>query len=438
MDYQQTLDYLFAQLPMYHNIGAAAYKADLNNTLAICELLDNPQRNFKCIHVAGTNGKGSVSHFLASVLQENGYKTGLYTSPHLKDFRERIRVNGKMIPEKYVIDFVEKYDTAFGKIKPSFFEWATGLAFDYFTSEKIDIAILETGLGGRLDSTNVVTTEVSVITNIGWDHSNLLGDTLDKIAGEKAGIIKHIVPVVIGETQAYTEKIFLKKAEEEKSEIVFADQKYKVLKTVQTFNKKMSLDVTIDADDGSDRPSFFKMPTIVKSGLTGLYQSKNIITALAVIDMLIKRSYQFKAENVLRGFRNVILNTGILGRWQKISEKPLTFCDTGHNEDGIKEILQQLESMNYSKLHIVMGMVNDKDIQKIMAMLPKDATYYFCKANISRALSDTELMNTAVSNGLMGKAYGSVQNAYEAAKANAGEDDLIFVGGSNFVVAEVL
>lgn len=437
MDYQQTLDYLFAQLPMYHNIGAAAYKADLNNTLVICELLDNPHQSFKCIHVAGTNGKGSVSHFLASILQENGYKTGLFTSPHLKDFRERIRINGKMIPEKNVIAFVEKYKTDFEKIQPSFFEWVTGLAFDYFRNEGIDIAVIETGLGGRLDSTNVITPEVSVITNIGWDHSNLLGDTLEKISAEKAGIIKKNIPVIIGETQPHSEKIVIQKAREEKSEIIFADQCCHVLETVQDFGGKTSLYITINSVS-SNISYFFKMPVRIESGIAGLYQSKNIITAIAVMDVLLSKSYHFKKENVLLGFKKVISNTGILGRWQKISDNPLVFCDTGHNEDGIMEVLKQINNISFQKLHIVLGMVNDKDIKKIMAMLPADATYYFCKADISRALDDTELMNAAGSYGLKGKTYGSVQNAYKAAKASAGENDLIFIGGSNFVVAEVL
>lgn len=434
MDYQLTLEYLFKQLPMYHRIGAAAYKADLNNTIEICRLLNNPQNKFKSVHVAGTNGKGSVSHFLASVLQECGYKTGLYTSPHLKDFRERIRINGKMIPEANVTGFVEKYKTEFEKIKPSFFEWTVGLAFDYFRNKKVDIAIIETGLGGRLDSTNVVNPEVSVITNIGWDHSNLLGDTLEKIAFEKAGIIKENIPVVVGETQQYSSAIFNAVSKEKSAKIFYADKMFRAKNINQQFNNKPFLELTIEAIDDQ----VINKNLNVTSELAGIYQVKNIITAFATIEILLSKGYLIKQKNILNGFEKVIRNTEILGRWQKLSDNPLTFCDTGHNEEGIREILIQIKKIPYQKLHWIFGMVNDKDISKILSILPKKAEYYFCRADVPRALNDNDLFQEAGKYGLRCTAYGSVMNAYNKAKVLAKNDDLVFIGGSTFVVAEVI
>lgn len=438
MDYKQTLNYLFSQLPMYHRIGAVAYKANLNNTCKICSLLNNPQLQFKSVHVAGTNGKGSVSHFLASIFQENGYKTGLYTSPHLKDFRERIRINGKMIPRRNVVAFVEKYKTEFKKIKPSFFEWTVGLAFDYFRNENVDIVIIETGLGGRLDSTNVIRPETSVITNIGWDHSNLLGDTLEKISFEKAGIIKENIPVVIGETQRHSEKIFKVKAKENNSEIFFADQMYKALNVEIRYKEVVLLELLIETKTKSNIWGSRKKSQQVYSSLTGNYQIKNIKTVCSVIDVLLAKGYEFNQEKILKGFENVIKNTGILGRWQKLSDRPLTYCDIGHNSDGIREIISQLKSIQSRKLHIVFGMVNDKDVDNILSILPKDAVYYFCMAGIPRALDDKELLNNAVKHGLKGAACGSVQNAYDKAKNAVQPDDAIYIGGSTFVVSEVL
>ena len=434
MDYQQTLDYLFKQLPMYHRIGAAAYKADLNNAIEICSLLDNPQLEFRSVHVAGTNGKGSVSHFLASVLHECGYKTGLYTSPHLKDFRERIRINGIMIPEANVTGFVKKYKTEFNYIKPSFFEWTVGLAFDYFRNEKVDIAVIETGLGGRLDSTNIIVPEISVITNISGDHSNLLGETLEKIASEKAGIIKKNIPVIIGETQQHSSSIFNAAAKEKQAKIFYADKMFRAKDINQQFCNKPFLELTIEAIGYTGIEKILK----VTSELSGIYQVKNIITTFAAIEILIKKGYRIKPENTLKGFEKVIENTEILGRWQKLSDNPLAFCDTGHNEEGIREILCQLKKIQYKKLHWVFGMVNDKDIKKILSILPKDAEYYFCRADVPRALNDSVLFHEAVKHGLKSAACGSVCNAYNKAKVKAKKNDLILIGGSTFVVAEVL
>jgi len=405
MTYQQTLDYLFSQLPMFQRIGASAYKVDLSNTVELCKLLDNPQHHFKSIHIAGTNGKGSTSHMLASILQEAGYKVGLYTSPHLIDFRERIKINGEMISEQEVVDFVTKYKKDFEKINLSFFEWTVGLAFDYFSKQKVDIAVVETGLGGRLDSTNVIIPEISIITNIDKDHMQFLGDTLEKIAVEKAGIIKKNVPVVIGETQKDIEHVFIIKAKELEATIYFADQ---------------------------------IIHNILDSDLKGSYQKKNIKTVLASVIELQKCGYKLSEENIKNGLLNVVKNNGLMGRWQTLGESPKIICDTGHNEAGIREVISQLESLTYDKLHFVLGAVNDKEIDSVLELLPKNAVYYFCQAKIPRALDVNELENKAKSYRLNGNAYSSVKNAYEEAKKTADKDDLIFIGGSTFVVAEVL
>ena len=405
MNYQQTLAYLFTQLPMYQRVGKAAYKVDLTNTHLLCKLLKNPENKFKSVHVAGTNGKGSTSHMLASVLQEAGYKVGLYTSPHLKDFRERVKINGEMIPESEVITFVSNYKTEFEKINLSFFEWTVGLAFDYFATQKVDIAIIETGLGGRLDSTNVVIPEVSVITNIGIDHTQFLGDTLEKIAIEKAGIIKFGVPVVIGETQAETSIIFQEKVTVVKTSIQFADK---------------------------------AVNEIFQTDLKGVYQRKNVKTCITTINTLIEKGWKISQENIERGLQHVVKNTGILGRWQILSKQPLIICDTGHNEEGVKEIMSQIKTMKFDKLHVVFGAVNDKSIDKVLDLFPKDAEYYFCEAKIPRALAVNELFELGKQKGLKGKQYTSVENALSTAKKNALANDLIFVGGSTFVVAEVI
>lgn len=428
MTYQQALDYLYSQLPMFHRIGSAAYKANLDNTHAICKLLGHPEGKFRSVHVAGTNGKGSVSHMLAAILQSAGYKTGLYTSPHLKDFRERIRINGKMIPQSKVTAFVEKHRKAFDRIQPSFFEWTVGLAFDHFAKEKVDIAVIEVGLGGRLDSTNVITPLVSVITNISYDHQALLGDTLEKIAGEKAGIIKPGVPVVIGETQAHSKPVFAKRARTLKAPICFADQHYKVKKP-EHVNRKLIADV-------------YSGDKLVHKGLVcelgGDYQAKNIPTVLSTIDVLKEQGIAVPLPRLKRGLANTVKRTGLLGRWQVLSEKPLVIADTGHNEAGIKEVLKQVSRTRHSKLHIVFGAVNDKDIGTILKLLPEKAAYYFCKARIPRALDAGELAKLAARESLKGGVYPSVKKALAAARRTASPKDLVLVGGSTFVVAEVV
>jgi dihydrofolate synthase / folylpolyglutamate synthase len=431
MTYPETLDYLFTRLPMYHRIGAAAYKADLTNTVAICNLLGNPQHSFHSVHVAGTNGKGSTSHMLASILQEKGFKTGLYTSPHLKDFRERIRINGVMIPEDNVVQFIEKYKFDFEVIQPSFFEMTVGLAFDYFRNEKVDIAIVEVGLGGRLDSTNVIMPLLSVITNISFDHKQFLGDTLVKIAVEKAGIIKRDIPVVIGETQENISHVFRNKALEHHAEITFADATFTaVIKT------------TSDTGDGKLILDIFRNDKLyladLESSLKGNYQQKNIVTVIAACEQISSHFGGISPNDIRRGILNVIVNTGLMGRWQVLSTSPLTICDTGHNEAGLTEVLKQIELTPHQKLHFVFGLVNDKEIDNILNMLPKSATYYFCKADIPRGLDADELKEKANNSGLSGKSYSSVKSALQAAQEQASGNDLVFIGGSTFVVAEVV
>ncbi|PCJ86384.1 MAG: tetrahydrofolate synthase [Flavobacteriales bacterium] len=405
MTYSETLDFLFSKLPMYQRIGSAAYKADLSNTIAICKALGNPQKQFKSVHIAGTNGKGSVAHILSSVLQKSGYKTGLYTSPHYKDFRERIKIDGKKIPKNEVVEFVDRHQSKFEKNEPSFFEWTVGLAFNYFVKEKVDIAILETGLGGRLDSTNVATPLVSVITNIGFDHMQFLGDTLKKIATEKAGIIKKNIPVVIGERQKAIEAVFTAKAKEKQSEIFFA------------------------ADN--NWPDY-------ETDLAGSFQQKNIKTSLQTIEIIRKFEFNISEQNIVDGLANVSKNTGFQGRWQVLSNNPLTICDSGHNKEGLHEILTEISKIPHRKLHFVLGVVSDKNIHEILALLPTDATYYFCAAKIPRALAASELKAKAEKFALKGLVFKSVQSAFFAAKASASKKDLIFVGGSTFVVAETI
>jgi dihydrofolate synthase/folylpolyglutamate synthase len=426
MNYTETLDYLYSQLPMFQRIGSAAYKANLDNTITICKLLDNPENKFRSIHIAGTNGKGSTSHLLASVLQSAGLKVGLYTSPHLKDFRERIKINGNYIPEQYIVDFVKKYKSDFENIQPSFFEMTVGLAFDYFADQKVDIAVIEVGLGGRLDSTNVIRPELSIITNISFDHTVLLGDTLEKIATEKAGIIKKEIPVVIGESQTEVKSIFNERANQLSSSIVFADEKYKALNVHHSVGAKLFLSMDIGKY------------TNLQSELLGLYQQKNIGTVLCAIDALNSKGFNLSEAMIRDGIKNVITQTGLLGRWQILSKQPLVIADTGHNEAGIKEVLLQIKQTPHDQLHFVLGMVNDKDISKILQLLPKNAAYYYCKAQIPRALNAEELAAQAVTAGLKGHTYSSVAEALIAAKKNAKPNDLVFVGGSTFTVAEVV
>jgi dihydrofolate synthase/folylpolyglutamate synthase len=429
MNYQQTLDYLYTQLPMFQRIGSAAYKANLDNTIALCDLLGNPEKKFRSIHIAGTNGKGSTSHFIASVLQSAGLKVGLYTSPHLKDFRERIKINGEMIPEQNVVDFVDKYKAAFEKIQPSFFEMTVGLAFDYFASQNVDIAVIEVGLGGRLDSTNVINPICSVITNISFDHSVLLGDTLQKIATEKAGIIKPKTPVIIGETQAETKTVFIEKAKQNNAPIAFADEKWKISNVHHIQQEKTYLAMDISGQNQT---------VYLESELLGLYQQKNIPAVLSVMELLNQNGFTISEKNTADGIKNVVTQTGLLGRWQILASNPLTVADTAHNEAGIKELLLQINQTPHTHLHFVLGMVNDKDITTILELLPKNASYYFCKANIPRALNAEELALQAKKAGLKGKIFASVAEALKSAISAANTGDLVLVGGSTFTVAEVV
>lgn len=428
MDYAQTLDYLFSQLPMFTRIGAAAIKKDITNTRLLCTALGEPQHKFRTIHIAGTNGKGSVSHMLAAIFQSAGYKTGLYTSPHLKDFRERIKINGKEIPEDTVVDFVAKYRHVFEQISPSFFEMTVGLAFDHFAREKTDIAIIETGLGGRLDSTNIITPELSVITNIGWDHTDLLGDTLGKIAAEKAGIIKPHIPVVVGEFLPETKPIFVDTAAANEAPLVFAEESFSVDATAATAGLACHL---TDLQTGAA----FEVIT----DLGGWYQQKNVRTVLTACKVLDQQGiFSLSREHVREGIAHAAALTGLQGRWQKLGEHPLTYCDTGHNKDGIQEVVKQIGRQPFEELHMVIGMVKDKDIGAVLSLLPKKARYYFTQAKIPRALDALELQQQAAAAGLYGMVIPDVRTALETAREAAGENDFVFVGGSTFVVAEVV
>lgn len=428
MNYSETLNWMFNKLPMYQRIGASAYKADLNTTINIINYLDNPQDSFKSIHIAGTNGKGSTSHSLASVFQEAGYKTGLYTSPHLRDFRERIRINGEMIPENEVVDFIGKHKDKLEELELSFFEMTVAMAFDYFRKEKVDIAIIEVGMGGRLDSTNVIKPELCVITNISLDHVKFLGENEEQIAAEKAGIIKPEIPVVIGETQEGSKDVFIKTAKEKNSPIFFADKIMDCRK-----DSTYSLDYQ-QFDIYKNNESYLKE---LKYPLLGNYQKKNLATVICALDIL-RDSFKIEEKHIVNGLANVIKNTSLMGRWQVINKNPLAIADTGHNVAGINEVNRQLAETKYNKLHFVLSVVNDKDIDGILQLLPKEAEYYFCKADIPRGLSADILFEKATNSGLKGKVYESVRNAYSSALANAQEGDLVFVGGSNFTVAEVV
>lgn len=433
MTYAETLQYLYSQLPMFTRIGAAAIKAGLDNTIELCNLLDNPQNKFKSVHIGGTNGKGSTSHMLAAVLQTAGYKTGLYTSPHLKDFRERIRINGEMISEQAVVDFVAAHQQDFERIQPSFFEMTVGLAFDIFAKEQVDIAIIEVGLGGRLDSTNIITPLLSVITNIGWDHMNLLGDTLQLIAGEKAGIIKPNVPVIIGEYQPEVASVFLQKAAKEEAEISFTSDEWEVDRKpyLRDAGAERLLGITVKKQVNSQKGLDLQLD------LTGSYQLKNVKTVLSAVEELRRQGFTITDEHLKTALSQVKTLTGLHGRWEILSHNPLTICDTGHNPDGIQEVLKNIAAVPYKHLHFVIGMVNDKDISKVLSMLPKDAIYYFCKPDIPRGLEAESLKQQAEIIGLNGDTYNSVKEALSAAQKNASQDDLVFVGGSTFVVAEI-
>lgn len=426
MNYAEAIKYLYEQLPMYQRVGAAAYKENLDNTLALDEMFRHPHRSFKSVHVAGTNGKGSVSHQLASILQSASYKVGLYTSPHLKDYRERIKINGTRISEEAVADFVSRFQrlNKTYHVQPSFFELSVLMAFDFFSSEKVDFAIVEVGLGGRLDSTNIITPEVSIITNISLDHTNLLGNTLPKIAMEKAGIIKKNVPVVIGESQQETTPVFIAKANTEDAEIIFADAEYTLTACA---NGALSIVTKNDIEITGLIPD-----------LKGDYQFKNIITSYAAIKQLQKYGVEITVPEIITGYENVIKNTGLLGRWQILQESPKVICDTGHNEGGIRFNINQLKKEKAEKLHIVFGAVNDKNIDKVLQLMPVEATYYFTQASINRALDANKLREEALRYNLKGQAFSTVVKAYQAALQNAGVNDVVYVGGSTFVVAEVL
>lgn len=427
MTYKQTLEYLYTRLPMFSRIGTAAYKEDLTNTIQLCTSLGEPQTKFKSVHIAGTNGKGSVSHMLAAIMQTAGYKTGLYTSPHLKDFRERIRVNGEMISQEFVVDFTQRINPLIEKIEPSFFEITVAMAFDYFAQQKCDIAIIETGLGGRLDSTNIITPELSVITNIGWDHMNILGDSLEKIAGEKAGIIKQNVPVIIGETIKETLPVFEKVAAEKKSPIFIASKKRQA---IEWRWEKHELIVEVAEDQKTDH-------RVYHLDLPGIYQTKNLLTVLEACSQLQQKGWNIHESHIRKALEQVKKLTGLHGRWDIIHEHPLIVLDVAHNEDGIKQILKQIELTDHHELHIVLGMVNDKEIDKVLALLPSTAIYYFTQAHIPRALKAESLKQRAESIGLKGKVYVDVNTALKAAIDKAAKNDLIIVCGSVFLVAEV-
>ncbi|RIJ41536.1 bifunctional folylpolyglutamate synthase/dihydrofolate synthase [Pontibacter oryzae] len=428
MTYQACLDYLYQQLPMYQRIGNAAFKKSLDNIIALCDALGQPQHKFKSIHVAGTNGKGSSSHMLAAVLQEAGYKTGLYTSPHLKSFTERVRINGEELPQAYLVDFVKQHQGLFESIKPSFFEMTVALAFQYFAEEQVDVAVIEVGLGGRLDSTNIITPELSLITNISFDHQSMLGDTLGAIAAEKAGIIKPNVPVVVSMRQPEAEEVFVAKARETGSDLYFAPDYFSLDPTESSLEKQVY--------------NVYKQGQLYLSelelDLTGIYQKYNLPGVLQAVQVLQEQKEYFISEDAMRrGLANTKRNTGLKGRWQVLSHNPLTICDTGHNEDGIKQILQGLASLDPKQVHMVFGAVNDKDVSKILRLLPQSYTYYFCQAEIPRALPVEDLVKQAKEVGLTGAAYASVASAILGAKANAASDEVIFIGGSTFVVAEI-
>lgn len=427
-NYQQTIDYLFAQLPVFQRDGASAYKPTIANTIALCNALGNPEKKFKSVHVAGTNGKGSTSHQLAAIFQAAGYKTGLYTSPHLKDFRERIKVNGQEIPEQNVIDFTEKHQTLFEKIKPSFFEMTVAMAFDYFANEKVEIAIVEVGMGGRLDSTNIIQPELCLITNISFDHQAYLGNSLEEIAREKAGIIKKETPVVIASTQPAIQSVFEGIAKSQQAPIYFADQQYHLKRNENSNQQLLSLSY---ADKNGIEKNIY-------SDLTGNYQLKNITGVLCAIDILKGKFDLLNDEHTIAALAKVKNSTGLKGRWELLSENPQCIADTGHNEDGIQQILTQLNFCKYQKLHWVIGMVNDKDINAVLSLLPKDATYYFCKPNIPRGLSTATLQQSAQKFNLNGNCYESVTLALSAAQKNAATNDLILIAGSTFIVAEII
>jgi len=426
MNYQQTINYLFEQLPMFQRVGKSAFKKTLDTSIALDEYFGSPQKKYKTIHIAGTNGKGSVSHIVASILQEAGYKVGLLTSPHYKDFRERMKINGQLASQQFVIDFVENHKNIFAKLKPSFFELAVAMAFEYFAQNEVDIAIIEVGMGGRLDSTNIIEPELSVITNISLDHTQFLGNTITEIAAEKAGIIKHKTPVVLGTTNKDVVKVVSEIAKLKNTNLHIAPNNFKAEKSI--FDNKNIINISKNNEPYLSKINF---------ELQGDYQLENIQTAMQIVD-IIKNDYKIKAENIYNGLSKIPENTNIIGRWQILNKEPLTICDSGHNIAGITYILNQIKTIKHEKLHFVFGMVNDKSIDAILKLLPKQAQYYFTQANIPRALDCNSLQQQAKQYNLQGNSYTTVAEAYKSAKNNANKNDFIFVGGSIFVVAEVL
>jgi len=427
MDYPQTIEYLFTRLPLFSRIGAAAYKADLTNIRLLSQSLGKPEKKFKSIHVAGTNGKGSTSHMLAAILQKAGYKTGLYTSPHLRDFRERIRINGRMIPQQQVTEFTERILSLADQIEPSFFEITVAMAFDWFATEAVEIAVVETGLGGRLDSTNIILPEVSVITNISYDHMDLLGNTLQQIALEKAGIIKEGIPVVIGEEQPEVKEVFIKVAEEKKSTLSFAS-KLRFPDDWKTNGHFLEVELT---ESHNNHKKNFQLD------LTGLYQLKNLVTVAEVISILNQQGFEISDAAMQLGLKQVKSLTGLHGRWDILHTHPLVVTDVGHNEEGMKVIANQIENTTYENLHIIIGMVKDKAIEELLRPLPLMATYYFTRAQIPRALPETELASRAAALGFKGNSFVNVKQALEAAALAAGPKDLILICGSVFLAGEV-
>ncbi len=426
MNYLQTIDYLYNKLPMFSRLGSAAFKKDLTNTVLLCNHLGNPQTRFKSIHVGGTNGKGSTSHMIAAVLQSSGFKTGLYTSPHLYHFRERIRINGQMIEESFVVDFVQNVRTQIEEIEPSFFEITVAMAFQYFSMHKVDLAVIEVGLGGRLDSTNIITPELSVITNIGMDHMNILGNTMQDIAGEKAGIIKKNIPVVIGERQKEIESVFIEKAKKESAPLLFASDRFEIQKAIK---KKNWLEVIV-------RDNMLSTTETYQLDLTANYQTKNLCTVLQSISLL-QQNFSIDEKVVNSALRRVKEITGFFGRWEVIHDTPKIVLDVAHNEAGIREMIKQLKTEFFNQLHLVIGMVKDKDITAVLQMFPVNAFYYFTQTNIPRALSEEELKEKAFAFGLKGESYANVNDALKAAKSKASSNDLILVCGSIFLVSEV-
>ncbi|MBN1463724.1 MAG: bifunctional folylpolyglutamate synthase/dihydrofolate synthase [Paludibacteraceae bacterium] len=429
MDYQQTIDFLYGNLPMFQRTGPRGYKIDLSTTLEIDAYFDFPHRAYKTIHIAGTNGKGSVANALAAVLQAAGYKTGLYTSPHLLDFRERIRVDGSMIPENDVVRFISENMGLIEKLHPSFFELTTAMAFEYFKKQSVDVAVIETGLGGRLDSTNVINPVVSVITNIGLDHTDLLGNTIEQIAIEKAGIIKNNVPLVVGEWTTKTAGIFEDAANTKNAAIFFADKNLSVVDAFFTDSDKQVLSISKDSQ--------VVFPNL-EIDLMGFYQQKNILTVLQTIEILIQNGFLLEKEDIYTALANICASTGFAGRWQVLANNPLIVCDTGHNEHGLALVLNQLKQIKFRNLHIIIGFVEDKKIDGILTMLPKDAKYYITQASVPRALNCNVLHTRCSEVGLVGNAYPDINSAYHEAITNANENDMIFVGGSTFIVADFL